>query len=84
MIEEVETTGTARAMDIQHTARVKAGDKITAIGCSHESLNYLALPRNEADQVYDAGTVVQKVLMAEGSIRLQLERPLEQVHHFFL
>ena len=83
VIEEVESTGTARVIDIQHTAKVKAGDKITAIGSSHESLEYLALPGTQAPQLYDAGIVVEKVLKAEGNIRLQLERPLEQVQPLF-
>jgi hypothetical protein len=83
VIEEVESTGTVRVIDIQHTAKVKAGDKITAIGSSHESLEYLALPGTQAPQLYDAGTVVEKVLKAEGNIRLQLERPLEQVQPLF-
>lgn len=84
VIEEVESKGTARVIDIQHTAKVKAGDKITAIGSSNESLEYLALPGTQAYQLYDAGTIVEKVLKAEGNIRLQLERPLEQVNRFLI
>lgn len=79
MIEEVESSGTARIMDIRHTAVVKAGDRITAIGSSHEGLEYLALPGTE---VHDAATIVEKVHKAEGNVRLQLERPLEQVHKY--
>jgi len=79
VIEEVEASGTARIIDIQHTSIVKAGDVITAIGSSHESLEYLALPGSQA---YDAGTIVEKVQKAESNIRLQLERPLEQVLYF--
>lgn len=79
MIEEVEASGTARIIDIQHTAKVNAGDRITAIGSSHESLEYLALPESQA---HNAATIVEKVHQAEGNIRLQLKRPLEQVHCF--
>lgn len=78
MIEEVESSGTASVMDIRHTAVVKAGDRITAIG-SHEGLEYLALPGAE---VYDAAAIVEKVHKSEGNVRLQLERPLGQVHKY--
>lgn len=79
LISELESTGTVSLIDIQQTSQVQAGDKITAIGINHESLAYLALPGTPAYQTSNAATVVEKVQSAEGNIRLQLERPLEQV-----
>lgn len=79
VIQEVESSGTAQLIDIQHTAAVKAGDRVTAIGSSHTSLAYLALP---GVSVFDAAMASEKVQQAVGNIRLQLERPLEQVFVF--
>jgi hypothetical protein len=82
VIQEVESTGTATIVDIQQTSQVKAGDKITAIGTNHESLEYLALPGTTAYLTSDAVTIVDKVQKAQDSVRLQLERPLEKVLGF--
>lgn len=79
VVAEVESTGTATSIDIKQTAQVKAGDEITAVGINHESLYYLAVPGSAAYQSSDAATVVDKVTKADGNIRLQLQRPLEQV-----
>lgn len=74
VVDEVESTGTATLIDIQQTTQVKAGDQITAIGSSGE-LEYLALP----DSNCDASSIVAKVQEAPGHVRLQLERPRQQV-----
>lgn len=74
VVDEVESTGTATLIDIQQTTQVQAGDQITAIGSSGE-LEYLALP----DSNYDAASIVAKVQEAPGHVRLQLERPRQQV-----
>lgn len=74
VVDEVESTGTATLIDIQQTTQVQAGDQITAIGSSGE-LEYLALP----DSNYDATSIVAKVHDAPGHVRLQLERPRQQV-----
>ncbi|KAL3683081.1 hypothetical protein R1sor_001103 [Riccia sorocarpa] len=71
---EVEPTGTVATADIQQTSRVKAGDVITAVVGSHGKLEYIS----GTTQEFVAEDVVQKVMEAQGTVRLQLERVLDE------
>ncbi|KAL2652756.1 hypothetical protein R1flu_020884 [Riccia fluitans] len=71
---EVEATGTVATADIQQTARVKAGDVITAVVGSHGKLDYIS----GTSQEFVAEDVVQKVMDAQGTVRLQLERVFDE------
>jgi hypothetical protein len=75
VVDKVEASGMATAINIQHTADVKEGDTIMAIGVVGEELEYLGLPTS----TLDAFGIFGKVAEAPRNIILQLERPLEKV-----
>lgn len=75
VVDKVEASGMATAVNIQHTADVKEGDTIMAIGVVGEELEYLGLPTS----TLDAFGIFGKVAEAPRNIILQLERPLEKV-----
>jgi ABC-type multidrug transport system ATPase subunit len=74
VVDKVEASGMATAVNIQHTADVKEGDTIMAIGVVGEELEYLGLPMS----TLDAFGIFGKVAEAPRNIILQLERPLEK------
>jgi len=74
VVDKVEASGMATAVNIQHTADVKEGDTIMAIGVVGEELEYLGLPTS----TLDAFGIFGKVAEAPRNIILQLERPLEK------
>ncbi|OAE18414.1 hypothetical protein AXG93_3426s1070 [Marchantia polymorpha subsp. ruderalis] len=71
---EVEPTGTVATADIQQTSRVKAGDVITGVVGPNGKLEYVSGSAEE----FVAEDVVQKVMDTQGTVRLQLERVLEE------